>query len=93
MGNKQLALERLLEDEIISETDYGNQLKDLTSWHATRKNNLEGFNYVKMHLPCHYQDHIKRFGHLEGFSTDVRELAHKSLKDRYRKSNKLNPFS
>jgi hypothetical protein len=56
-------------------------------------NRYHGFNYVKFHLPLHYAEHIRRFGHVPGFSTDVGEMAHvQQIKNGYKKSNHVNAF-
>jgi len=47
------------------------------------------FNFVKMHLPSHFSDHIRQFGNIPMYSTDFGELAHKEqIKDGWRRSNK-----
>jgi hypothetical protein len=33
-----------------------------------------GFNFIKFPLPLHYSDHIRRYGHVQGFSTDAGRL-------------------
>jgi len=47
------------------------------------------FNFIKMHLLSHFCDHIRQFGNIPMYSTEIRELAHKTqIKDRWRQSNK-----
>src|SRR5205809_8148590 len=44
---------------------------------AAKKNELVGsFNFVKMHLPTHYEDYIRCFGSIPAFSIKARESAH-----------------
>ena len=56
---------------------------------AAKKNELVGsFNFVKMHLPTHYKNHVRRFGSIPAFSTEAGESAHRrQVKDGYRASN------
>ena len=56
---------------------------------AAKKNELAGsFNFIKMHLPTHYEDHVRRFGSIPAFSTEAGESAHRrQVKDGYRTSN------
>lgn len=47
------------------------------------------FNFVKMHLISHFCDHIRQFGNIPMYSTEIGELAHKTqIKDGWRQSNK-----
>jgi len=47
------------------------------------------FNFVKMHLPSHFCDHIHHFGNIPMYSTQIGELAHKTqIKEGWRQSNK-----
>jgi len=47
------------------------------------------FHFVKMHLLCHFSDHIRQFGNIPMYSTEFGELAHKEqIKDGWRRSNK-----
>ena len=51
------------------------------------------FNFIKMHLLSHFCDHIPQFGNIPMYSTEIRELAHKTqinLKEEWRQSNKNN---
>ena len=51
----------------------------------------QGFNFIKFHLPLHYSDHIRRYGHIQGFSTDAGETAHlQMIKNGYYHSNHIN---
>ena len=44
-----------------------------------------------MHLLLHFQSHVRRYGSIPIFSTDVSELAHKAqIKESYRRSNRNN---
>ena len=44
---------------------------------AAKKNELaSSFNFVKMHLPTHYEDYIRCFGSIPAFSTEAGESAH-----------------
>lgn len=48
------------------------------------------FNFVKMHLLTHFQQHLERFCNILMFSTEVSELVHEDqIKDNYRASNKV----
>jgi len=47
------------------------------------------FNFIKMHLLCHFHDHVRQFGNIPMYSTEFGELAHKDqIKDGWRRSNK-----
>ena len=47
------------------------------------------FNFIKMHLLSHLCDHIRQFGTIRMYSTEFRELAHKTqIKAGWRQSNK-----
>ena len=47
------------------------------------------FNFIKMHLLSHFCDHIRQFGNIPMYSTEIGELAHKTqIKDGWRQSNK-----
>jgi hypothetical protein len=47
------------------------------------------FNFIKLHLLVHYCSHVRKFGNIPMYSTDVGELAHKvQIKEGYRHSNK-----
>jgi len=47
------------------------------------------FNFIKMHYLTHFASHIRRFGSISMYSTEIGELAHKDqIKDGYRRSNK-----
>jgi len=47
------------------------------------------FNFIKMHLLCHFCDHLRQFGNILMYSTEIGELAHKmQIKDGWRQSNK-----
>jgi len=43
------------------------------------------FNFIKMHLLSHFCDHIRQFGNILLYSTEIRELTHKTqIKDGWR---------
>jgi hypothetical protein len=47
------------------------------------------FNFIKMHYLTHFASHVRRFGSISMYSTEIGELAHKDqIKDGYRRSNK-----
>jgi len=47
------------------------------------------FNFIKMHYMTHFASHVRRFGSISMYSTEIGELAHKDqIKDGYRRSNK-----
>ena len=51
--------------------------------------NKSHFNFIKLHLLVHYCSHVRKFGNIPMYSTDVGELAHKvQIKEGYRHSNK-----
>jgi len=51
--------------------------------------NQSHFNFIKLHLLVHYCSHVRKFGNIPMYSTDVGELAHKvQIKEGYRHSNK-----
>jgi len=52
-----------------------------------RRENL--FNFIKMHYLTHFASHVRRFGSISMYSTEIGELAQKDqIKDGYRRSNK-----
>jgi len=59
-----------------------NQRADLICW----ENN---FNFIKMHYLSHFSSHVRRFGFISMYSTEIGELAHKDqVKEGYCRSNK-----
>ena len=47
------------------------------------------FNLIKMHLLSYFCDHIRQFGNIPMYSTEIGELAHKTqIQDGWRQSNK-----
>jgi len=47
------------------------------------------FNFIKMHYLSHLASHVRHFGSISIYSTEIDELAHKEqIKDVYRRSNK-----
>ena len=47
------------------------------------------FNFIKMHYLTHFASHVRRFGSISWYSTEIGELAHKNqIKDGYRRSIK-----
>jgi len=47
------------------------------------------FNFHKMHLLSQFGDHIRQFGNIQMYSTEIGELAHKTqIKERWCQSNK-----
>ncbi|KAG0644868.1 hypothetical protein HOY80DRAFT_1068221, partial [Tuber brumale] len=47
------------------------------------------FNFVKIHLPSHFVDHIRHFGNIQMYSTESGETSHKiMIKEGYRRSIK-----
>ena len=47
------------------------------------------FNFIKMHLLSYFCDHIHQFGNIPMYSTEIRELAHKTqIKEGWCQSNK-----
>ena len=47
------------------------------------------FNFIKMHYLTYFELHVRRFGSVSMYSTDIGELAHKEqIKEGYRRSNK-----
>ena len=61
-------------------------------WAGQREDILRGhshFNFIKLHLLVHYCSHVRKFGNISMYSTDIGELAHKvQIKEGYRRSNK-----
>jgi len=50
------------------------------------------FNFIKMHYLSHFVFHVRRFGSILIYSTEIGELAHKEqIKEGYRRSNMNNP--
>jgi len=49
------------------------------------------FNFIKMHYLSHFVSHVRRFGSILMYSTEMGELAHREqIKEGYRRSNKNN---
>ena len=48
------------------------------------------FNFVKMHLPCHFGKSIRQLGHLSNLTSEYYEHEMIDIKDAYRHSNKIN---
>jgi len=47
------------------------------------------FNFINMHYQRHFAAHVRRFGSISMYSTEIGELAHKEqIKDGYRRSSK-----
>jgi len=47
------------------------------------------FNFVKMHLLSHFSDHIRQFGNIPMYSTEIGDLADKTeIKEGWRQSDK-----
>jgi len=47
------------------------------------------FNFIKMYYLTHFASHVRRFGSISMYSTEIGELAHRDqIKDGYRRSNK-----
>jgi len=50
------------------------------------------FNLIKMHLLCHFCDHIRQFGNIPMYSTEFGQLAHRTqIKGGWWQSNKNDP--
>jgi len=48
------------------------------------------FNFIKMHYLTHFASHVRRFGSISMYSTEIGELAHQDqITDGYRRSNKI----
>jgi len=48
------------------------------------------FNFIKMHYLSHLSSHVRRFGSISMYSTEIGEPAHKDqIKEGYRRSNKI----
>ena len=48
------------------------------------------FNFVKMHLSCHFRKSIRQLGHLSNLTSEYYEHEMIDIKDAYRHSNKIN---
>jgi len=49
------------------------------------------FNFIEMYLLSHFCDHVRQFGNIPMYSTEIGELAHKTqIKEGWRQSNKYN---
>ena len=49
------------------------------------------FNFIKMHYLCHFASHVRCFGSILMYSTEMGELAHKEqIKEGYRRANENN---
>jgi len=47
------------------------------------------FNFIKMHYLSDFASHVRHFGSIAMYSTEIGELAHKEqMKDGYRRSSK-----
>ena len=61
------------------------------NWRADLIKRENHFNFIKMHYLSHFASHVRRFGSILMYSTEMGELAHKELiKEGYRRSNKNN---
>ena len=50
---------------------------------------LNHFNFIKMHYLSHFTSHVRHFGSISMYSTEIGELAHEDqIKDGYHRSNK-----
>jgi hypothetical protein len=48
------------------------------------------FNFIKIHLLVHYSSHVREYGNIPIYSTDVGDLAYKvQIKEGYRSSDKI----
>ncbi|KAL0630557.1 hypothetical protein Q9L58_010596 [Maublancomyces gigas] len=48
------------------------------------------FNFIKIHLLAHFTGHVKRFGNIPSYSTEVGEVCHREqIKVGYRASNRI----
>ena len=47
------------------------------------------FNFPKLHLLLYYGSHVVDFGTLPQYSTEITEALNKTLKDAYRRSNRV----
>jgi hypothetical protein len=48
------------------------------------------FNFIKLHVLSHYREHVKHFGSISQYSTDISELAQvRQIKEAYAASNKV----
>ena len=51
------------------------------------------YNFPKIHLISHYAEQMPKFDALGQFSTDISEIMHKTFKDAYRRSNRVDSMS
>jgi len=50
------------------------------------------FNFIKLNLLSHFCDHIRQFGNIPMYSTEIGELAHQTqIKEGWRQSNTMMP--
>ena len=55
-------------------------------------NSESHFNFIKIHLLSHFCDHIRQFGNIPMYCTQMGELAHKTqIKEGWRQLNKNDP--
>jgi len=80
VGNRSVAnLRRPADQEMV---EWSDRRADL----IRRENH---FTFIKMHYLTHFASHVKRFGSISMYSTEIGELAHKNqITDGYRGSNK-----
>ena len=48
------------------------------------------FNFVKMHLPCHFGKSIGQLGHMSNLTSEYYEHEMIDIRDAYRHSNEIN---
>jgi len=53
-----------------------------SDWRADLIRRENHFNFIKMHYLTHFASHVRRFGSISMYSTEIGELAHKDqIKD------------
>ena len=95
-NDEQLRLEHERELKDAGRVSAANRRRLQDAYRAQRADEREEilrsqshFNFIKLHLLVHYCSHVRQFGNIPMYSTDVGELAHKvQIKEGYRHSNK-----
>jgi len=93
MQGKEIRRQRTLMRECVA-TSQRRQMRDddRDEEHELCMDMIHGeshFNFIKMHLLSGFCDHIRQFGNIPMYSTEIGELAHKTqIKEGWRQSNK-----
>jgi len=91
---KEIRRQRAVMDERVATSQQRRMRDDHDEDDELRMDMIHGeshFNFIKMHLLSHFCDHIRQFGNIPMYSTEIRELAHKTqIKEGWHQSTKNN---